>query len=159
MTTYNYFKVGDIVTCKELKPTFSTGTVLHNQNGRVQIKDNVTGLIFYRDEKQIKFVDEKLNNKVIMTPSIIREIRTKIDNLELDTKMSLEDWISIYRVLGKTCYGGVDEFIKKHGFEDREYTLTEMLQYTKNQYGSQLVIYKLKQKFGAEVIDNILKGD
>ena len=59
MITYNYFKAGDIVTCKELQPTFSTGTVLLNQNGRVQIKDNVTGLIFYRDEKQIKFVDEK----------------------------------------------------------------------------------------------------
>ena len=136
MITYNYFKAGDIVTCKELKPTFSTGTVLLNQNGRVQIKDNVTGLIFYRDEKQIKFVDEKLNNKVIMTPSIMREIRTKIDNLELDTKMSLEDWISIYRVLGKTCYGGVDEFIESMVLKIENIHLQKCYNILKNQYGS-----------------------
>jgi hypothetical protein len=57
-------------------------------------------------------------------------------NLKMTDVLSFEKCIQLYRVVTGSCAFGVRNFIESHGIENRSYTLAEVIEKTKGQYGS-----------------------
>lgn len=64
--------------------------------------------------------------------------------LKMTDLLSFEKCIQMYRVVTGACSFGVKNFIESHSIENREYTVAEMLEITKGQYGSEILINFLK---------------
>jgi len=57
--------------------------------------------------------------------------------LTLQSTLSFDKCIEFYRVVTGACEFGVKDFIKSHNVEQQDYTLAEILEKTKGQYGSE----------------------
>jgi hypothetical protein len=57
--------------------------------------------------------------------------------LKLTDVLPFEKCIQLYRVTTGACSFGVRNFIESHGIEDRSYTVSEILEKTNGQYGSE----------------------
>ncbi|NCA96481.1 MAG: hypothetical protein EOM74_05820 [Methanomicrobia archaeon] len=62
---------------------------------------------------------------------------SQFENLKLDSKVSYEDAIVMYRIITGACSGGTESFLNNHNFaDDKQYTIAEIIESTKGQYGS-----------------------
>ena len=59
-------------------------------------------------------------------------------NLTLDSELSKEDMITMYRIITGACKQGTANFVKSLGDLKEKYTVKEAIQITKGQYHSQI---------------------
>ena len=57
-------------------------------------------------------------------------------SLTLDSKLSFEKAIECYRLITGACEYGVKNFIENNNIKNKDYTIKEIIKFTKNQYGS-----------------------
>ena len=79
---------------------------------------------------------------------------SKYNNYTLETVVSHEDAIKMYNCITGSCFSGISYFVEQ--MQDKiksEYTISELIELTKNQYG-----HKQFKKFLNEKNSNILFG-
>ena len=57
-------------------------------------------------------------------------------NLSLDTELSVEEMVTMYRVITGACRQGSESFVKSLGELKEKYTIAEAIELTKGQYNS-----------------------
>ena len=62
--------------------------------------------------------------------------KDEFKNLSLKSVLSFEKMIECYRVITGACGFGVREFVESNKIEQKEYTIEEVIELTKNSYGS-----------------------
>ena len=62
---------------------------------------------------------------------------SKYKNLTLDSELTFEDAIKMYIVVTGACESGTKFFIEQNKLKDRKYTVREMIELTKGQYGNE----------------------
>lgn len=58
-------------------------------------------------------------------------------DLTLDSKLTFSEAIKMYRVITGACESGTKFFIEQNKLKDRKYTVREMIELTKGQYGNE----------------------
>ena len=58
-------------------------------------------------------------------------------NLTLKSKLTFEEAIKMYRVITGACEFGTKQFVEQNKIENRQYTIEEIIEITKNQYGNE----------------------
>ncbi len=69
-----------------------------------------------------------------LTFKIMRKNPEQFKGMDLNTKKTPQEWGKIYRAVTGSCQYGVNEFIKGQSDLKKEYTLSEILDKTKNAY-------------------------
>jgi hypothetical protein len=67
--------------------------------------------------------------------------KDKYKNMPLDTVLPFEKCIELYRVMTGACAFGVKQFIESHNIESRDYSIAEIIEKTKGQYGSESLVF------------------
>lgn len=58
-------------------------------------------------------------------------------NMSLDTELTVEEAVTMYRIITGACRAGSKAFVDSLGELKKKYTISEMLEITKGQYGSE----------------------
>ena len=62
--------------------------------------------------------------------------KEQYENIELESVLTFDECIRFYRLMTGACAFGVKEFIERNNIERRDYTVREIIDITKGQYGS-----------------------
>jgi hypothetical protein len=62
-------------------------------------------------------------------------------NMPLDTVLPFSKCIELYRVMTGACAFGVRNFIESYNIEHRDYSIAEIIEKTKGQYGSERLVF------------------
>jgi hypothetical protein len=63
--------------------------------------------------------------------------KEQFKGLKMDSVLTFDKCIELYRVITGACSFGVKNFVESHNIEKRSYTLAEIIEKTKGQYGSE----------------------
>ena len=58
-------------------------------------------------------------------------------NLTLKSKLTFEEAIKMYRVITGACEFGTKQFVEQNKIENKQYTIKEIIEITKNQFGNE----------------------
>jgi hypothetical protein len=95
----------------------------------------------YAHGETIKKAKEDLIYKISNSAS-----KEEFNGLKMDAVLSFEKCIKLYRVVTGACAFGVRSFIESNSIENKSYSVAEILDKTKGQYGSQSLVNFLKIK-------------
>jgi hypothetical protein len=66
--------------------------------------------------------------------------KTAYANLAMDSELTFEECVTMYRVLTGACAAGVKHFVESNNIERRSYTLAEVLEKTGGSYGHEQLV-------------------
>ncbi|MDD4971885.1 MAG: hypothetical protein PHT07_20865 [Paludibacter sp.] len=62
-------------------------------------------------------------------------------NMPIDTVLTFDKCIELYRVMTGACAFGVKNFIETHNIEHKDYSIAEIIEKTKVEYGSERLVF------------------
>ncbi|MCX7083697.1 MAG: hypothetical protein NT008_10140 [Methylococcales bacterium] len=91
----------------------------------------------YAHGNSIKLAKEDLIYK--LSESANKELFT---SMPIDAVLTFDKCIELYRVMTGACAFGVKNFIETHKIEHKSYSIAEIIEKTKGQYGSERLVFK-----------------
>ena len=134
---YSKFKVFDNIGCVVLSEKQKGGvTILSCRHSKIK-NQKVIGDKFYVVQKNgqnahAKTIDEAVQEILFKTGS---RDTSQFKNLPADTKKTPGEWAFVYRMVTGACQYGTAKFIESKGNLKKAYTLKEIVQITKGQWG------------------------
>lgn len=61
--------------------------------------------------------------------------------MPVNTVLPFSKCVELYRAMTGACEFGVKQFIDNHNIENRDYSIAEIIEKTKGQYGSEMLVF------------------